>query len=136
MAAGLKISIVTPEADVLDVECDEVIVPGTNGELGMLPQHIPLITALRPGVLTTIKDGRKQYFFVGSGFAEIDDDRISILAGSCEPAETIDVPRAKQAMAKAQSRLDQLAPTDPGFTKAEHKAARAQARLDACARVR
>jgi F-type H+-transporting ATPase subunit epsilon len=131
----LSISLVTPEKDVLDMECDEVIVPGVYGELGLLPGHIPLISAMKAGVLTTFSQGKRRHFVVSSGFVEIDDDRITILAGTCEPADEVDVERAKRALAEARKKLDALSPEDPNYAGLQARAHRAEARLDAASRA-
>src|SRR5918996_386856 len=101
---ALKLAIVTPEKEALAIECDEVIAPGVNGEIGLLPGHVPLITALRPGVLTVIKGGRKLYYAVSSGFAEVDQDQVTVLTASCEPATEIDVERARKALSDAEAK--------------------------------
>lgn len=132
---ALAIRVVTPSAAVLDVECDQATVPGVNGELGLLPQHVPLISALQPGILTTFTGNKRQHYVVGGGFAEIDEDRVTILTGRCEPASEVDVERAKRALKDAQERLDKLGPDEPLYAKYRRRSARAQARLDGAARV-
>ncbi|MCC7384994.1 MAG: ATP synthase F1 subunit epsilon [Deltaproteobacteria bacterium] len=131
----LVLHVVTPSAEPLNVEVDEVVAPGAHGELGFLPGHIPLISALRPGVLTTIKEGRPSMYVVGFGFAEIDNDTVTLLASTFEPIKDIDVERAKRALADAQAKLKDLGPEDPGYIEHERRAARAQARIDAAARA-
>ena len=133
--AHLELHVVTPTAAALDVECDEVIVPGVYGELGFMPGHVPLITALRPGVLVAIREGRRQIFAVSSGFAEIDQNKVTILTDSCEPASAVDVERARKALHGAEEKLKTLGPDDPGFAEAQRRAALAQARIDAAART-
>jgi len=131
---ALSIQIVTPTQAVLDIECDEVAVPGANGELGLLSQHVPLISALRPGVLTMIKGGKRRHFVVGAGFAEIDDDKITILTGRCEESAEIDIDRAKLALSHAEEKLAALGPDEPLHAKYLRRAARAQARIDCASR--
>jgi F-type H+-transporting ATPase subunit epsilon len=132
----LQVSIVTPEQDVLDMECDEVVVPGVNGDLGLLPDHIPLISALQPGVLTTHSGGKATHYVVSSGFVEIDDNRVSILTGTCDEARGVDVDRATKALAAAQDKANGMSPDDPGYAKAQFKIARNRARLDGADRAR
>src|SRR5262245_10637304 len=104
----IKLAIVTPEKDVLDIECDQVVAPGVNGEIGLLPGHVALITALRPGVLTVVNGGRKNYYAVSSGFAEVDNDKVTVLTAACEPASAIDVERARKALSDAEGKLEKL----------------------------
>lgn len=132
---GLKVTIVTPEQEALDVEADEVVVPGAGGEIGLLPQHVALISALRPGVLTTVQGGRKTFYVVSTGFVEIDEDRVSILTSSCEEASKVDVARARTALGEARKHLETLEPDEPRYADAQLRAARARARLDGAARV-
>ena len=133
---ALRISIVTPDRDALAVECEEAVVPGVEGELGLLPQHVPLVSALAPGVLTTVQGGKKAYYVVGTGFAEIDEDLITILTNTCEAAKDVDLARAKKSLADATAKLDQLGPEDPGYAKAQMRAKRAAALDEGAARVR
>jgi len=131
----VKLAIVTPDSQGLKLECDEVVAPGVNGELGLLPQHVPMVSALAPGVLTAITNGKAEFFVVGAGFVEMDDDTVSILASTCEAASDIDVARAKKALSNAQEQLNSLGPNEPGYHKANLKASRAQARLNCAARI-
>ena len=131
---ALKIAIVTPDHEALDIECDEVVAPGANGEIGLLAGHVPLITALRPGVLTVIAGGRRSHYAVSSGFAEVDADRVTILTEACEEAAKVDADRARRALEQAESALASLAQDDVGFAEPERRSLRARARLDAAAR--
>ena len=72
---AIQLAIVTPTREAVAMECDEVIAPGAEGEVGLLPGHVPLITALSPGVLTVYKGGHQRFFAVGTGFAEIEARR-------------------------------------------------------------
>lgn len=131
---SLRLSIVTPEADVLSMECDEVIVPGVNGELGLLPGHIPLVTALKPGVLTLLRGGKRVYYAVSTGFAEIAEDQVTILTDSSEESAALDVARARKALSEAEEKLKALGPDDDAYGEQRRRADRAAARLDAAAR--
>lgn len=84
MAGALSVEIVTPRAVVFKGHADDVQAPGELGEFGVLPQHIPFLTTLRPGVLTLNMGGTKKRFQVGAGFAEAGPDRVVVLAESCE----------------------------------------------------
>ncbi len=131
---ALKLAIVTPEADVLQIECDEVVVPGVNGELGILPGHVPLITGLRPGVLMIVKGGKKTFYAVSYGFAEVESDVVTVLTDSSEEASSIDAARAKKALNEAETKLQTLSPDDPSYHETKRRADRATARIDAAAR--
>ena len=130
----IKLAIVTPDREALAMSCDEVIAPGVNGEIGFMPGHVPLITALRPGVLTVVKGGKKTYFAVSSGFAEVDADTVTVLTASCEAADEIDVERARKALNDAEAKLEKLGPEDNGYDAARFQIERARARLDAVER--
>jgi len=132
---ALKLAIVTPESAGVTVECEEAVVPSVNGEIGLLSQHIAMISAIQPGVLTVISGGKRDYYVVGTGFVEIDEDQVSILTSTFEAVEDIDVERAKKALDSATEKLNTLGPDEPGYVKAEQKAQRARARLDGIARI-
>jgi F-type H+-transporting ATPase subunit epsilon len=131
---ALELNVVTPTQDALRVSCDEVVVPGIAGELGVLPGHVPFISALRPGTMSILREGKRTVACISSGFVEVDQDRVTVLTDAYEPAANIDVERARKALTGAEEKLRTLGPEDPGYTEAERRAARAQARLDAAAR--
>ena len=91
----LKLEIVTPERRVLDAEVDSVTVPTASGEAGILPQHAPLISALKPGILTYSAKGSNDKLAVSSGFVEVNGDNVSVLVDTAETAAEIDVEAAK-----------------------------------------
>jgi F-type H+-transporting ATPase subunit epsilon len=130
----LKLAIVTPEEQVVQEEVDEVVAPGVNGEIGLLSGHVPIVTALRPGVLTLIKSGRRSFYAVSTGFAEIEGDQVTVLTDSCEEAANVDVQRARRALTEAQDGLKTLSPDEPAYYEQRRRADRAQARLDAAQR--
>lgn len=134
MADKIKLAIVTPDAEALAIECDEVVAPGVNGEIGLLAGHVPLITALRPGVLSVVTGNKKQHYAVSTGFAEIEADTVTILTDSCEAAESVDVDRAKRALLDAEAKLSDLSAEQQGYAATRDRLARARARIDAAAR--
>ena len=103
--ARLHLDIVTAERVVFSEEVDLVVAPGIDGELGILPRHAALITALRPGEIRIRMDGREDHLAVGGGFLEVYNDRVIILADSAERAEEIDLARAEEARRRAEERL-------------------------------
>jgi F-type H+-transporting ATPase subunit epsilon len=101
----LKLEIVTPEAKIYSEDVDMVTLPGSEGELGIYPKHVPLLTALKPGELRIVKDGRETALAVGEGFVEIKTDAVSILTDMALEAEKIDVEAAEKAVARAQAAM-------------------------------
>jgi len=90
MAGTFKFELVTPERMVISQDATQVVVPGVEGEFTVLPAHAPVISALRPGVVdATLGDGRKVRAFVKGGFAEVDADRLTILAESALDIEAM-----------------------------------------------
>ncbi len=134
MAESLRLEIVTPYGPVLQEEVDEVVAPGSEGEFGVLPGHVPFVTTLKIGILTYKKAGTARYVFVNSGYAEVKDDRILILADSAERAEDIDVERAKAAMKRAEERLKRQDSID--FARAQAALQRAVTRLEVVEKAR
>lgn len=108
----LKLEIVTIERQVFAEQVDMVIAPGAEGELGILPQHASLITALQEGELRVKRGTEEQSFAIGGGYLEVLDDQVTVLADSAERAEEIDVARAEAARKRAE-RLLQQGPADP-----------------------
>jgi F-type H+-transporting ATPase subunit epsilon len=107
MADKLTLDIVTPYGHIFTDEVDEVVASGSEGEFGVLPNHIPFLTTLKIGMLTYRKGSETGYFFVNWGYAEVGPDRVTVLADSAEKSEDIDVERAKEAMKRAEERLKQ-----------------------------
>lgn len=105
MAERLRLEVVTPRRRVLDVAADEVRLPGVLGELGVLPGHTPLLTALATGPLTCFDGGSVTRLVVQGGFAEVLPDHVTVLAGLAEQSDEVDVEAARAAKAEAQSEL-------------------------------
>src|ERR1035437_7287810 len=103
--AKIKLDIVTAERTVLSDEIDILVAPGTEGQLGILPGHAPLMTMLTPGELMVRKGGEESFYAVTGGFLEVRPDKIVVLADAAERAEAIDVARAEEARRRAQERL-------------------------------
>ena len=102
----LKIKIVTPEKIILKEEYDEVTIPTTAGEVGILPRHSPLVAALKPGEVRLKKDGVTNTMAVSSGFIEVrPGSKLIILADTAERAEDIDIERAEVARQRAEEML-------------------------------
>jgi F-type H+-transporting ATPase subunit epsilon len=103
----LQVELVTAERRVLSQEADFVVAPGIEGDLGVLPRHIPLLTPLRTGEIMVRNEGREEFFFVSGGFLEVLPDKVVILADVAERAEDIDEARAQEARKSAQEALAQ-----------------------------
>src|SRR6478672_9724801 len=106
MADKIELEVLTPERPLLRETVDEVVLPGSSGELGILPEHTPLITQLQTGVLTYRLGTEKKSIHVSGGFAEILPDRVSVLADVAETPEEIDYNRAREAYERLEKQLD------------------------------
>ncbi len=105
MAATLKLEIVTPEATAYSEDVNMVTFPGSEGELGVYPNHVPLLTTLKPGELRVLKDGRESFLAVGEGFVEIKADAVSVLTDLALEASKIDVGAAEAAVERAKAAM-------------------------------
>ena len=131
----LTLEVITGERLLLRREdVDEVIAPGSLGELGILPHHAPLITALQPGELRVKTAGGEDDFFVSGGFLEIHSDQVTVLADAAERDSDIDLERAEAARQRARERLDQA--TDADRARAQAALSRSLGRLKVIERRR
>jgi len=105
MSKKLLLEIVTPDRKVLSQDVDYVGAPGALGEFGILPNHVPFLSALGVGNLYYKDDGKTHYIFVSGGFAEVSPGKVTVLAEAAEKAAEIDVERARKAQERAQQRL-------------------------------
>ncbi len=105
MPGTLKLEIVTPEAKIYSEDVDMVTLPGAEGEMGIYPMHVPVMTQIVAGALTVRKDGRDSMLAVGEGFAEITGERVAILTDMAIKAENIDEAKAEEARRAAEARL-------------------------------
>ncbi len=105
--ATLKLEIVTPEAKVYSEDVDMVTLPGTEGEMGIYPMHIPLMTQVAAGEVIARKDGKESYLAVGDGFVEITGDKVAILTDMAVEADNIDELKAEEARQRAEARLSE-----------------------------
>src|SRR5882762_7058009 len=106
----LKLEIVTPARALLAEEVDEVVVPGSEGGLGVLPGHTPLLSSLKIGELWYRQGQEKHYLAIAFGFVEVLPDRVTVLADVGERAQEIDVQRAERAKQRAEELLRSPAP--------------------------
>ena len=105
MAATLKLEIVTPEAKVFSDDVDMVTLTGTEGEMGILPQHMPLMTQLVAGEIIAQKGRDTISICVGDGFVQVTGDRVAVLTDMAINADNIDEAKAKEALRRAEARL-------------------------------
>ncbi|WP_457570697.1 F0F1 ATP synthase subunit epsilon [Desulfovulcanus sp.] len=128
MANSIKLEIVTPDRKLLSEEVEYVGAPGINGEFGVLPNHIPFLSALGIGSLYYKKNGKRFYVFVAGGFAEVTPTKVSVLAEVAEKAEEIDVERARKARERAEMRLREQKDRE-AYARARASLARALQRM-------
>jgi F-type H+-transporting ATPase subunit epsilon len=127
--AKLKLEIVTPEGRAYQDDVDMVVLPGSEGELGIYPAHVPLMTQLAPGEVRIFKDGKQTELVVGSGFAEITQTQVSVLTDSAIEDESIDENVAKEAIKRAEAALKDKSLASEELAEAEAALARSLAQL-------
>ena len=130
MADLLQMSIVTPEKMVVSDEVDQVNCPGSEGDLGILYDHTPILTTLRPGQLSYQKGQETVYLIVSGGYLEVTDNRVIILAETAEFVDEIDKTRAEASKKKAEELLGKTGISDEEFQDAQKQLFRAIARLE------
>ena len=101
----LHLEIVTPEARIFEAEVDQVVVPAVEGELGILPQHVPLMTQLQPGELRIYQNGKETRLAVGEGFLEVRPDKVSVLTDMALHEADIDEKAVEEAIARAEKEM-------------------------------
>lgn len=104
--ATMRLEIATAERVVYSEDVEILVAPGMDGQLGILPNHAPLLTALQPGEIRVVREGEESYMAVSGGFLEVMANRVTILADTAERAEEIDIERAEEAMQRAQERIE------------------------------
>src|SRR6185503_873254 len=107
MSTTLRLEIVTPESKTYSEEVDMVTLPGSEGEMGIYPNHVPLMTQIVPGEVLARKDNETYFLAVGEGFAEITGDRVAIMTDMAIKAENIDEAKAEEARRRAEARLSE-----------------------------
>jgi F-type H+-transporting ATPase subunit epsilon len=134
-SSTIELQVVTPARQVFSQPVDEVVLPGAEGYLGVLPGHAPLLTALDAGVLRWRAGARKGAVAISAGFAEVLRERVSVLAETAERSEEIDVDRARESKRRAEGELKDRAADDRSLRLAEARLKRALARLEAASRT-
>jgi F-type H+-transporting ATPase subunit epsilon len=135
LPSHLRLHVVSAERSLIDEQVDEVQIPGSEGYLGVLPGHTPMLTTLQVGQLTYRRGTEEHYLMVAFGFAEILPDRVTILAEIAERAQEIDVARAEAARKRAEDRL--ASPTlEMDFERTRVALMKALVRLQVASRAR
>ena len=118
MPDKFKVEVVTPTGPIFDKEVEEVVAPGVMGEFGVLIGHTPMLTFIKPGVLSYLEDGSFTRYAVGAGYCEVLPDSVSVLVDEAYPAEEIDASAAASEVSELEGELSKIdASSDPE----EHK---------------
>ena len=122
MADKLSLEVVTPFRTVLNEDVDSVTLPGIEGEMGILPEHVPLLTTLDAGIMSYVNgNGKTQAIAVHWGYAQVDGNNVRVLAELAETADEIDLPRAQEAEKKAKELLQSGDPTESEWKDEESR---------------
>jgi F-type H+-transporting ATPase subunit epsilon len=119
MANTLKLEIITPDAKAFSDDVEMVTLPGVDGEIGIFPQHVPLMTHILPGEIIVRKGGQELFLAIGEGFVEITGDHVTIISDMAIQAENIDEAKVEEARRRAEARLsEKLSDEDAAFVNA------------------
>ena len=119
MASTFKFELVSPERVLMSGDAEQVLLPGAEGDMTILPGHAPVVSTLRPGVLDIVLTGSKARVFVKSGFAEVSADRVTVLADKAYDMAEFDSARIAVELAAAESELANAANDDARFFASE-----------------
>ena len=136
MEENIFLEIVTPESLVIQEKVSEVTAPGEDGEFGVLWGHTPFLTKLKIGEIKYIKEGNPKFLFVNNGFAEVIEDRVSVLVTTAEKAEDIDTKRAESAKTRAEERIKMAEKEEVDYARAVAALDRALYRLQIAPKAR
>lgn len=125
----LNLEIVTPEKKVFSDTVDAVTVPTESGEVGILNNHAPLISTLKPGILSYTRGGTNERMVIAGGFLEVSENNVSVLADIAETANDIDVEAARSEREKLEKELGAWKGTEEEFETRREQLEKAQARL-------
>jgi F-type H+-transporting ATPase subunit epsilon len=130
MSDELVLEIVTPEKMTFSGSVEDVTIPGSEGEFGVLRGHEALLSSVDIGELNFTKDGKKVYYAVNTGYAEVTSDKVTILIETAERSDSIDKDRARRAKENAEARLAQITKDNIEYERARAALMRAIARLN------
>jgi F-type H+-transporting ATPase subunit epsilon len=126
---NVHLEVVTPERILISQEVESVAAPGSLGEFGVLDGHVPFLSGIVPGELRFTASGKTERFAVASGFAEVSENKMSILVDAAERARDVDLERARKALERARERLAKRGAEDLDFVRADAALRRAMARI-------
>src|SRR5512136_2652475 len=133
----IRCEIVSQDRMVFQGDADIVVLPGTDGEMGILPHHAPLLTTLKYGIIKVRSQGQETVFAVAGGIAEVQPDIVTVLADAAENVEEIDIARAESARKRAEEILAKGVPADTdAYLKMEAALRKSNLRLEAVKRYR
>lgn len=133
----IRCEIISQDRIVYQGDVDIVLIPGVEGEMGILPNHSPLLTVIDYGVITTRVAKEEEYFTVSGGIAEVQPDKVTILADAAENVEEIDISRAEEARKRAEEMLhDDVADKTDDYLKYRAALRRSTLRINAAKRYR
>lgn len=134
MSDELILEIVTPEKMAFSGKVEEVTIPGTEGEFGVLRGHEAFLTSVDIGELNFTREGKKTYYAVNTGYAEVTASKVTLLIETAERSDSIDQDRARRAKENAEARLAQIAKEHADFEKTRIALVRAVTRLNVAQR--
>ena len=123
------LEIVTPEKMVFSGKVEQVTMQGSEGQLGVLKGHAPLLSAVEIGELNFTRDGKKNYYAVSTGYAEVASDKVTVLAEAAERSDMIDRERARRAKEAAETKLPKMSREDADYERVRAALMRAITRL-------
>ena len=129
MADELMLEIVTPEKLAFSDQVEEVTIPGTEGEFGVLRGHASLLTSIEIGELSFTKENKKMHYAVNTGYAEVLPSKVTVLVESAERADVIDKDQTSREKADAEAKLSKMAKEDPDYEKVRKDLTMAETRL-------
>ena len=131
MADELMLEIVTPEKLAFSGRVEEVTIPGSEGEFGVLRGHTPLLSFVDVGILNFTREGEKTYYAVNTGYTEVTSTKVTVLVETAERSDDIDVERAKKAKDRAEENIGRLSKDDVEHEKQKAALLRAITRISA-----
>jgi len=130
MVEELILEIVTPEKMAFSGKVEEVTIPGTEGEFGVLKGHASLLSSIETGELSFIRDGKRTHYAVSTGYAEVTSGKVTVLVETAERSDMIDKERAKRAREIAETKINKLSKEDDEREAAKAALAKANVRLN------
>jgi F-type H+-transporting ATPase subunit epsilon len=134
MAEKLLFEVVTPDRKLLSAEADVVVLPGVEGQFGVLAGHVPFLSALDIGEMYYRDGGKTEYLSVSGGFAEVTGKKVTIVAEAAEMGREIDIERARMALERAEKRLAAARTENIDWARAEAALHRAMLRMKVAGR--